>query len=194
MLLPCGLKALAAEGGSLNLIQPTTPPTVNIPLPLVPGDTTGNTLYPSAVQTIIENGTRQIIKTYTLTAEQSPADIPRDSFARDGWRYELTDITEKRTSGIDARTHTEVVELNTDTKDLNEIIKLLSTTLDYQGEDGYCGLLSLDLASINCEAAGYQNSSYTVTATREYPHLSSNDLSMIPKTITITARRLSLTM
>jgi hypothetical protein len=84
------------------------------------------------------------------------------------------------------------VEINTDSKDLNEIIKLLSTTLDYQGEDGYCGLLSLDLTSINCEAAGYQNSSYTVTATREYPHLSSNDLSLIPKTIADNGKTLEL--
>jgi hypothetical protein len=127
-----------------------------------------------------------------LTPEQSPADIPRDSFTRGGWRYTLTDITERRTSGADTRSHTETVEINTETKELNEVIALLAPTLDYEGIDGYCGLLTLDLLSVKCEAAGHQNISYTVTATREYPHLSANDLSLIPKTITDNNRTLEL--
>jgi len=64
--------------------------------------------------------------------------------------------------------------------------------MDYQGDDGYCGLLVLDLASVSCEAAGYRNNSYSVTATREYPHLSANDLSLIPKAITDNGRTLEL--
>jgi len=144
MLLFCGLTALAAEEGSPDLVQATTPPLINVPLPPYPEDMTEAELYPADVQSIFEGGTRQIVKTYILTVEQSPADIPRDGFIRDGWWYELTDITEQRTIGTDTRSFTETVEISTDTKDLNEIIKLLSPTLDYQGEDGYCGLLTLD--------------------------------------------------
>jgi len=192
MLLSCGLTALAAEEGPPDLVQATKPPLINIPLPPYPEDMTEVELYPADVLSIIEGSTRQIVKTYILTAEQSPTDIPRDGFIRDGWWYEITDITEQRTSGTDTKNFSETVKINTDTKDLNEIIKLLSPTLDYQDEDGYCGLLVLDMASINCEAAGYQNSSYTVTATREYPHLSANDLSLIPKTITENGRVLEL--
>ncbi|MDR0292918.1 MAG: cell wall anchor protein [Oscillospiraceae bacterium] len=182
VLLSCGLTAFAAD---------EAPQTAATPLPPYPEDMRDD-LYPADVQTVISDGTRQIVKTYILTAGQTPADIPRENFTRDGWRYTLTDITEKRTSGTETRSHTETVELSTDTKDLNEIIKLLSPSLEYQSADSFSGTLTLDMASVKCEAAGYKNSSYTVTATREYPHLSANDTSLIPKTITDNGRTLQL--
>jgi hypothetical protein len=64
--------------------------------------------------------------------------------------------------------------------------------MEYESEDGYSGTLTLNLSSVTCEAAGYRNRSYTVSATREYPHLSANDLSLIPKTITDNGRTLTL--
>ena len=149
-------------------------------------------LYPVDVQTVFTDGTRQIIRTYILTPEQTPTDIPRGGFSRDGWNYSLTEIIEKRTSGMETRNHTETVEINTDTHELNEIIKLLAPTMEYQSEDGYSGILALDLTSLNCEPAGYRNSSFTATATREYPHLSNADTSLIPKTITDNGRTLTL--
>ncbi|MDR1541094.1 MAG: hypothetical protein LBU32_24480 [Clostridiales bacterium] len=186
----CGLTVLAAEEGSPDLpttapaIQETAPPPVAIvPLPPSPEDTRDE-LFPTDAQTVTDGDTREIIKTYVLAAGQNPADISRDVFERDGWRYSLTDITEKRANGTDTRAHTETVAINTDSKDLNAIIQQLSPTLEYTADDGYCGLLTLDLASVKCEAAGDKNTGYTVTATREYPHLSANDLSLIPKTIT----------
>ena len=195
LLLSCGLTALASEEGLQDLQLPPLPATVTEQLLALPEDMLEDTpdeLYPTDVQTIIEDGARQIIKTYILTAGQSPSEIPRSSFERDGWRYIITDITEKRISGIDARSHTETVEINTETNDLNEIIKLFSTTLEYQSQDGYSGILTLQMPTIVCEAEGYRNGNYTVTATREYPHLSTNDLSLIPKTITDNGRTLEL--
>ena len=100
--------------------------------------------------------------------------------ARNGWRYSLTDITERRITNVDTRNHVETVEINTDTKELNDIIRLLSPTLEHETSDGYLGVLALDISSVNCEVAGYRSSSYTATATREYPHLSSADISLIP--------------
>jgi hypothetical protein len=179
MLLSFGLTAFAATGEDLP------------PLPPFPEDMRDE-LYPADVQTVIDDNGRQIVRTYILTAEQDPADFPRASFIRDGWMYTLTDITQQRTSETDTRSHTETVTINTDTNDLHEIIKQLSPTLEYLSQDGYRGILTLDLTSVNCEAAGHRNSSYTVTATREYPHLSENDLSLIPKTITDNNRTLEL--
>lgn len=193
ILLSCGLTGFATGESLPDLEQAATPPAdVTTPMPPPSEDTTVRELYPADVQTIITDTGRQIIKTYMLTAGQSPDNIPRDGFCRDGWRYEITDITEKRVSNTDTRSHVETVELNTDTKNLNEIIKLLAPSLDYQDEDGYCGVLALDMASVSCEAAGYKNKSYTVSATREYPHLSANDLSLIPKTITDNGKTLEL--
>jgi len=191
ILMFCGLTALAADGFTLDIEQPTRPQIAPTFRPPISEDMSAE-LFPIDVQTVTDGGGRRIVKTYILTAEQSPGDIPRDSFTRDGWRYELADITERRTSEMEFRDHTETLEINTETKELNEVIVLLSPTMDYRGDDGYCGLLALDLASINCEAAGYRSGSYTATATREYPHLSSADTSLIPKTITDNGRTLTL--
>ena len=191
VLLSCGLTALAADDFRLDIEQPPYPPTVTAPIQFFQEERTKE-LYPNDVQIIIENGTRQIVKRYVLTAQQNPADIPRDSFDRDGWRYTMTDITEKRTSGVDSRSHIETVEVNTDTQALNDIVMLLASTMYYESDDGYCGTLTLDLTSVKCETAGYRRSSYTVSATREYPHLSNADTSLIPKTITDNGRTLTL--
>ena len=192
LLASCGLFTVyaATDLSPEDYVLDETPSTPT-PLPPYPEDMKDK-LFPSDVQTVIKDGTRQILKTYILEAGTSPADIPRDSFEREGWRYSLTDITEKRTTDIDTRKHTETVSINTSSNNPNSIISQLAPTMEYQSEDGYCGLLTLDLASVNCEAAGYKNNSYTVTATREYPHLSNNDLSLIPKTITDNGQTLQL--
>jgi len=158
-----------------------------------PADTV---LYPSNVQEILENGVRWIIKTYELGAEESPAGIPRDSFERSagtsGWSYSLTDITKKETAAADVRDRLEVVTINTETKDMETILRQLAPTMEFTTEDGYIGILALDVASITVETAGTKTSSYTASATREYPHLSSNDTSLVPKTITDGGRTLTL--
>ena len=169
-LLSCGLTALATEDG-LTVIK--------------------YKLSPTDEQTITEDGRRQIIRTYILAADESPTEIPRDSFTLDGWQYELTDITQETVKDTDVKIHTETVEIETDSNDLNKIIQQLSPTLEYESEDGYCGLLTLDLDSIKSEAASFKNSTYTVTATREYRDLPANDLAYIPKTITDDGRTLA---
>jgi hypothetical protein len=140
-------------------------------------------VYPSDVTETRENGGRQIVKTYDLNADENPADIPREDFERDGWRYTLTDITRRETAAADTRERIEVVTVNTDTKELEAILPLLAPTLEFTDEDGYIGILTLDIASIKVEAAGTKTSSYTMTVTREYPHLSSNDTALVPKTV-----------
>ena len=59
-------------------------------------------------------------------------------------------------------------------------------------EDGYTGTLVLDTSSIKVEAAGYNTSSKTVTATRTYPNLSDADVSFVPKSITDPGRTMEL--
>jgi hypothetical protein len=177
LLLSCGFTVLPPSAEPSPTPQPTPEP---------------ETLFPADVQTLIGEDGRQIVKTYVLSTGQDPGAIPRDSFTREGWRYTLTDITETRSAGADTRSHTEKTELTTDTNDLNEIIKLLAPTMEYTSEDGYSGVLTLDMASVVCEAAGYKKSSYTLTATREYPHLSANDLALIPKSIEDKGKTLTL--
>ena len=163
--------------------EPELPPP---PKPVV------NYLYPVSVLETQENGKRVIIKTYELVSNEKPKDISRESFIRDGWLYELADITKQETASNDTREHIETVTFNTDTKDMEAILKLLDPTMEYTAGDKYTGVLSLDMSSIKVETAGTKSNAYTVKATREYPNLSSNDTSVIPKSITENGRTLTL--
>jgi hypothetical protein len=149
-------------------------------------------LYPVSVWESLDNGRREIIRTYELGAGEKPEDISRESFSREGWLYELADITRTETANADAKEHKETVSIDTSTNEMAAILNLLAPTMEYQSEDGYIGVLELDIASIKVETAGTKSSSYTVSATREYPNLSSNDTSQIPKTITDGGRTLTL--
>jgi hypothetical protein len=131
-----------------------------------------------------DGGVWQIVKTYELAAHENPADIPRSDFERGGWTFALTDIIRKETATAETRAHTETVTLNTDTKELEKILPLLTPTMDYTAEDGFVGVLALDVASIKVETAGTKTTSYEMKVTREYPRLSAADTSLVPKTVT----------
>jgi|GEM_PF-2781060 len=140
-------------------------------------------MFPSDVTETVENGVRRVIKTYELTETENPEDIPREAFERGGYRYELTDVLRRETANAETREHVEVVTVNTDTKELEKILPLLAPTMEYTAEDGFVGILTLDVTSIKVETAGTKTSSYTMTVTREYPRLSANDTSLVPKTV-----------
>jgi len=159
--------------------EPTTKPTINY-------------LYPVSVVESQYNGKNEIVKTYELSANEKPTNIARESFTRDGWLYELSDITKEDTSNTDVREHTETITINTATNDIAAILLLLEPEMEYKSSTGYTGILSLDISSITVETEGTKSSSYTISATREYPHLSSNDTSLIPKTIIDNGRTLTL--
>jgi hypothetical protein len=141
-------------------------------------------MYPADVTETIDGAFRQIVKTYELNPGESPDDIPRADFERSGWKYTLTEILRRESANMDAREHTETVTLNTDTKEIEKIIPLLSQTMDFKTADNYVGILELDVASIKVETAGTKTTSYTMSVTREYPHLSTNDTELVPKTVT----------
>lgn len=149
-------------------------------------------LYPVSIWESQNNGRREIIKTYELSAYEKPENISRESFSRDGWIYELSDITKKETANADVREHKETISIDTTTNDMAALLKLLASEMEFQSDDGYIGVLYLDISSIKVETAGTKSSSYTVSATRQYPNLSSNDTSLIPKTITENGRTLTL--
>jgi hypothetical protein len=168
-------------------------PTTDVTPETTPAPTeTAPALYPIDVQGIEENGVRWIVKTYELAEGEPPEWIPTAGFEREGWRFDLTDIVKREPSSVDVREHVEAVTISTDTKNVNVIMNQLAPTLDYESADGYSGTLALDITTIKTETAGTKSSGYTVSATREYPHLSAADTSLIPKTITDGGRTLAL--
>ena len=173
--LPC--TALAAETEGTEPAQGAPPPAV---------------LYPAEVRTSEENGMIRLEKVYYLSTRDDPSAIPTGDFDREGRHYTLLDVLKNDLSETDARDYIEVVTMDSGTKDMAEIIKMLEPEREIATEDGYTGILKPDYTKITVEAAGYKNNSWTVSAKRTYPNLSDADASLIPKTITDSGRTLTL--
>ena len=123
-----------------------------VPGSLSPGSQS-TALYPCDISESENNGLRQIIKIYELDAGESPVCIPRESFENGGWLYAFTDLTKKMSPVNATKDDSVTVNVDTDTKDIDEIIGKLAPTLEYSSPDGFTGLLSLDISSIAIEAA-----------------------------------------
>jgi len=150
-------------------------------------------VYPVHVWESRENNRREIIRVYELRDNESPTQIPRDTFERDGFRFELAEIVRREIPAHSVIDHAETIELSTQTNDLETIIRLLSPTLEYLRDDGYFGVLALDISSIQIVSQGTTSSNFTATRTREFPHLSNADTSLVPRTIEEGGRTYSLT-
>lgn len=187
----CPINVQAAESAdpaskaNITVLMPeaATEPEPALVVP-VAEDGADTVLYPVSVVENREGGRREIIRVYELTETENPNYIPRESFEREGYRYELAEIIKSELLAFDSREHVEAITVSTDTKDLETVMKMLAQTVEYQSEDGFIGILTLDVSTITIESAGTKKSTSTASRTREYPHLSSSDLSLVPKTIT----------
>ena len=137
------------------------------------------------------NGHQLAIKTFTLLPDQDPNDLIEQDFEYDSYLYTYSSIVKEEQTFSEENYHTETVTVTTETKNLEDILAALKPTLEYNDGDAK-GVLSLDHSTIKTEAAGYKNSSYTVTATKNYTGLERNDSSYIDKTVVKDGRTLSL--
>ena len=149
-------------------------------------------LYPVEVTEYMEGDSSRLKKIYVLTPADDPSLIPTEDFDREGQTYTLLDITRQDQVETDTRDYTETVTLESKTKDMDAILPQLTATLEVDTDEGYTGVLTLDTASIQVEAAGYSTSTRAVTAARTYPNLSDADVSLIPKSIEDGGRTLEL--
>lgn len=149
-------------------------------------------LYPVEVTEYMEGDSSRLKKIYVLTPADDPSLIPTEDFDREGQTYTLLDITRQDQVETDTRDYTETVTLESKTKDMDAILPQLTATLEVDTEEGYTGVLTLDTANIQVEAAGYSTSTRAVTAARTYPNLSDADVSLIPKSIEDGGRTLEL--
>ncbi len=146
--------------------------------------------YPTAV-TRSEDGT-EIRKMYDLGPEDDPAGIPRSDFEQDGFHYTLTDLLKQELPEHESRQHTETVSIASKSKDMATVLTLLPQEREFITEDGLEGILTLQLESVKVEVAGYGSATKSLTATRTYPGLSSQDTSPIPKKIEDNGHTLTL--
>ena len=128
--------------------------------------------YPIAIETAKDAGVRLLVKTFLVPEGTDPQALVEESLTRRGITYQVSDILLRELEG-DAQTKpvTKTVTTPAETDDTEELLTLLSPTLQY-GEDGYAGTLSLDPTT---------SYSYTLKDTREYTGLDRNDPYYIPK-------------
>lgn len=147
--------------------------------------------YPLQVSYSMNNGIFEVRKTYELPVDQEPSMQAKQSFEQDGYSFTLTDLLRQELPEQQSKEYTETVTVSSESKELTAILPLLADTKAVTTEDGFTGTLKLDTGSITVEPAGYKNNSWTVSATRTYPNLSSMDLEYIPKTTTENGRTLN---
>ena len=146
--------------------------------------------YPTAVEQN-EDGS-EIRKVYDLAPDQDPAGISRSDFEQNGVHYTLTDLLKQEMPEYQERSHVEEVTLSSKSKDMETILSLLPQQKEFVTEDGLSGTLTLQLDTVQVETAGYGTSSKTVTTTRRYPNLGSQDTQYIPKTVDENGRTMTL--
>ena len=179
-----------STGIAITVVVPR--PEITRPMPAPDVYFTVSHVYPIHVWESREDGRREIIRVYELRDDECSSQIPRQPFERDGFRFELAEIVRREVPAHSLREHTEIISVNTQTNDLATVIRLLSPTLEHLSDDGYFGVLTLDVTSIQIESQGTTSSNFTATRTREFPHLSSADTSLVPRTITDGGRTYNL--
>lgn len=174
------------EAIAITVIIPPAPDRVNsshMPNSPAPASNTRRLFPANVAEGYNYHGVREVVRIYELLPYESPEWISADSFSRNGYYYQLAEITRQLNIAHTTREHIEVVEIQTERNDLAAVIAGLKTTMDFVDEDGYIGVLHLNIHSIEMSRDGTRSSSRTVSQTREFPHLSNTDLSLIPQTI-----------
>lgn len=139
----------------------------------------------AATPIIIESTTRDgfplIVKTFEVDKNIAPDELIEEPFELDGFQYKQLEISKTELSESDAKNKTETISFESSTKDMESILRQLSSSIEYDNE-GYKGTLILDHTSINVEVLGYTTKSSKITSTREFSNLMSNDPSYVPQT------------
>ena len=148
--------------------------------------------YPTEVHHYERNHKRVIEQIYELNHDQEPSAETKQEFAQDGYFYTLESITKNTDFTVDKKSHKEIVTVESQSKNIGDIMPLLAKTKAVTTADGYNGTLNLDESSITVEAKGYKTSSKTIQASRTYPNLLNADLAYIPKSITENGTELEL--
>lgn len=137
------------------------------------------------------NGQQRMVKTYVLSPDIDPETLKEPSFDYDGFTYTWAYTTKEDQPYLDTKTVTQTVTVESSTKDLSDILALLSPSLAY--DDGeYAGELALDHTTLSTEAAGYTTKYGSVTETKVIGNLDRNDMSYVPATTVKNGRTLSL--
>ena len=138
---------------------------------------------PVPADTVVQNvnGVQQCVMTYNVPPGFDSGALSEEPFELDGYEYTFASANRVENYHEDKKSQTETVTVNTAQQELSAVLAKLPSTKEYS--DGkYSGTLTLNTSTIRTEAAGYETSSYPVSATREFDGLDSNDPSYLPST------------
>jgi len=152
----------------------------------------GRLYYPTEIRTIEDDGEKLIVKTFEVPAGVNPQILVEESFEKNGVLYEPREILKRSLPGSEeTRLASTTVTVESKSKDMAELLKLLDPLVDYS-EGGYTGQLLLDKDNIHTEAEGYTSYRYPVTEVREMSGMDRNDTYYIPKTASVNGMELTL--
>ena len=149
--------------------------------PAVQLETQENIPAPISVERKNIDGTEYLIKVYDIADGTEPEQLIENDFELDGFLFSHETTDKKVNENTDTKEATEEVSVESQSKNLEDIVKLFPATKEYN-QDGYKGSLALDTGSIVTEAAGYTTKNYTVSTTKEYPGLMYADPSFVSQT------------
>ena len=179
--------------GITVIIPPTTPVSDVERIELTTPEPPQRRLFPTRVaEGYNEMGVRELIRVYELLSGENPEWINTESFERNGYYYQLAEITRQVDVNHTMREHTEWVAVPSETNDLARVIAGLEQVIEFTDEDGYMGLLHLDISTLDMTQDGTRQQSRRVTQQRTYPHLHTADLSLVPTTIEVGGRTYTL--
>lgn len=147
-------------------------------------------LFPVDVITSVNR--LEIRKIYELSPDVDSGRIPRDSFTRSDYQYELVDVLREVIIGEEFKTVSVTEAAESSTNDLDTILSLFPQNLEYTDDDGFAGRLLLNTASIRYEISGYGRRTTPFTVTRNFPNMASMDTQHIPRSIDDNGQTLQL--
>lgn len=146
-------------------------------------DGTQTTPYPTDIQLLEQGARNYLYKTYTVAANYDPDLLVEPNFTQGGYRYRFSEIIQRdSTPASMSKTVTENKTVESSTNDQAEILSLFGSKLPYSDSEGYEGELIIIPESLTISETGRTSYSYTVTDTKRFDNLDSNDMSYIPKT------------
>ena len=138
--------------------------------------------HPISVVNEPMNGFNAVRRTYALPPNVNPAVISTAGFEMFGQQFTFAYVLQQPTSDESFMEMRETVTIETRSRNLNDILPNLEQEIWFE-RDGFAGTLVLDIHSITSEVAGTTRHTSTATRQRTFPHLSSPDNSLIPRTI-----------
>ena len=129
----------------------------------------------------LKDGKHLFVKTFKASPDEDPLQLKEEPFELDGFSYSFFDLKKEEVIKEDKRNETQIRTVESQTNDISSVLQQLEPEV-YYNENGYVGNLPLDHDSISTSVKGYTTQTYTVTDTITIRGLSSNDISLIPKT------------